>query len=122
MFVRCLVQVEVASAPRSVLVLHLTLLNGLDDRTTNTRLTTSTTLAMGFLKRFFSLGSRKSTKRKEPRTAQSATQRRTGRREESWQHEQEGDVTRLLRSSSTHFNVVKEVDYTTLPPLREFQL
>ena len=76
---------------------------------------------MGFLKRFFSLGSRKSSKRKESRPAQSVPSAKTPRSEAQWQRDQEGDVTRLLRSSSSHFNVVKEVDYLTLPPIREFQ-
>ncbi|KAJ3524419.1 hypothetical protein NM688_g8567 [Phlebia brevispora] len=72
---------------------------------------------MGFFKRFFSLGSRKSKRKHEARTAQVDPAGRVVRAQEPWQQDQEGDVTRLLRSSSAHFSVVNEVDYASLPPL-----
>lgn len=74
---------------------------------------------MGFFKRFFSLGSRKSKRRNDARATHVDPSGRIIRAQESWQQDQEGDVTRLLRSSSTHFSVVNEVDYSTLPPLRK---
>lgn len=40
---------------------------------------------------------------------------------EKIEEEQEATASRLLRSSSAHFSVVSEVDYASLPPLREFQ-
>lgn len=79
---------------------------------------------MGFLKRFFSLGSKKSKKNKRD-NRQNATDHvdASGRilrsnTPEPWQI-RDGDANRLLRSSSAHFRVVREVDYSTLPPLRE---
>lgn len=74
---------------------------------------------MGFFKRFFSLGSRKSKRKNDARATQVDPSGRLLRTQEPWQQDQEGDVTRLLRSSSTHFSVVNEVDYSTLPPLRK---
>ncbi len=76
---------------------------------------------MGFLKRFFSMGSKKSKRKHEARNAEErvdSTGRILARAPETWQQEQEGDVTRLLRSSSAHFAVVSEMDYSSLPPLR----
>ncbi|TCD69511.1 hypothetical protein EIP91_007441 [Steccherinum ochraceum] len=72
---------------------------------------------MGFLKRFFSMGSRKSKKgrRQHNHNAEPMPVDAQGRLRavEPWQNE----ATRLLRSSSAHFTVVSEVDYSTLPPL-----
>ena len=66
---------------------------------------------MGFLKRFFSIGSRrKKNKRILPDPV-------LGRIQEE---EQEAAASRLLRSSSSRFTVVSEVDYSNLPPMRKF--
>lgn len=74
---------------------------------------THVTLAMGFLPKFFSLRSRKSKKEKGvTHDLPPDLQYR--------EDDQEETVSRLLRSSSTRFAVMKEVDYATLPPLREF--
>ena len=80
---------------------------------------------MGFIKRFLSLGSRKGKKQRNQLTSASTpglndfppTSRNDRRKEE---REQEDAARRLLRSSSAHFTVVSEVDYSTLPPIREF--
>ncbi|KAF7793503.1 hypothetical protein EIP86_004615 [Pleurotus ostreatoroseus] len=70
---------------------------------------------MGFFKRFFSIGSRKSKRKNDARATHVDPSGRLVQVRESW-HE-EGDSTRLLRSSSTHFSIVNEVDYSALPPL-----
>ncbi|THH32515.1 hypothetical protein EUX98_g1657 [Antrodiella citrinella] len=70
---------------------------------------------MGFIKRFLSMGSRKSKKRQQNHNPEPMPVDAQGRLKaaEPWQDE----TTRLLRSSSAHFTVVSEVDYTSLPPL-----
>ncbi|KZV74531.1 hypothetical protein PENSPDRAFT_601362 [Peniophora sp. CONT] len=77
---------------------------------------------MGFLKRFLSLGSRKGKKRRNQLTSASTPglndvqqPTRNDRRKE--EREQEDAARRLLRSSSAHFTVVSEIDYSSLPPL-----
>ena len=84
---------------------------------------TNLSSTMGFLKRFLSLGSRKGKKRRNQLTSASTpglndmpTTRNDKRKEE---REQEEAARRLLRSSSAHFTVVSEVDYTALPPMRK---
>lgn len=75
---------------------------------------------MGFFKRIFSIGSKKS-KRKNTRLDDHVVDAngRIVQVPEPWQQE-DGDATRLLRSSSKHFAVVSEVDYSLLPPLRMY--
>lgn len=79
---------------------------------------------MGFLKRFLSIGSSKSRKNKK-KTQQQFKADPEGRivehtaEEDTWQAEV--TANRLLRSSSTHFTIVSEIDYTSLPPLRMFR-
>lgn len=76
---------------------------------------------MGFLKRFFSFGSKKDKKRPPipdvlipaPKTPSADNERKRKLEEE----EHEAAVGRLLRSSSSRYAVVKEVDYSNLPPL-----
>ena len=68
---------------------------------------------MGFLKRIFSIGSKKG--KKCPQTIKVDSELRGIREEE----EHEANVGRLLRSSSTRYAVVSELDYTSLPPLRK---
>ena len=76
-------------------------------------------LAMGFFKRFFSIGSKKSRRRHQDRHEERVDANgRIVQTAEPWQ-QADRDATRLLRSSSAHFSVVSEVDYSTMPPLRE---
>ncbi|EDR14018.1 uncharacterized protein LACBIDRAFT_305368 [Laccaria bicolor S238N-H82] len=73
---------------------------------------------MGLLKRLFSIGGKKNKKKRHeiihnvPLPEQSGPGLRTIDEEEH-----EAAVGRLLRSSSTRFAVVSEVDYASLPPL-----
>ncbi|KAJ3567460.1 hypothetical protein NP233_g6355 [Leucocoprinus birnbaumii] len=76
---------------------------------------------MGFFKRFFSFGSKKDKKRASipdalvaaPKTPSTDNERKRKLEEE----EHEAAVGRLLRSSSSRYAVVKEIDYSNLPPL-----
>lgn len=71
---------------------------------------------MGFLKRIFSIRSKKD--KKHPRFVHNEmvdSELRSIHEEE----EHEVTVGRLLRSSSTRYAVVSETDYTSLPPLRK---
>lgn len=80
---------------------------------------------MGFIKRLLSMGSKKGKKSKREQlggmpyeqTAHAATQGDLLDRKKE-EEEQEAKASRLLRSSSAHFAVVSEVDYTSLPPIR----
>ena len=79
---------------------------------------------MGFLKRFLSIGSSKSRRNKKKRQQQQLQADPEGRilehtEEDPWQAEV--TANRLLRSSSAHFTIVSEIDYTSLPPLRTFR-
>jgi hypothetical protein len=67
---------------------------------------------MGFLKKFFSIGSKKS-KRRELAHHDLASLQPT--REE----DAEAEVSRLLRSSSARFPVESGSNYASLPPLRK---
>ena len=78
---------------------------------------------MGFFKKFLSLGSKRSKKRRagtsfetRPNPPLSAEDARRQ------QQEQEQIANMLLRSSSLRYAVVNEVDYSSLPPLREYYL
>jgi len=66
---------------------------------------------MGFLKRVFSIGSKNGKKRPH------IVKPDTGLRGIWEEEEHEATVGRLLRSSSTRFAVVSELDYASLPPL-----
>ncbi|KAI0046212.1 hypothetical protein FA95DRAFT_1520503 [Auriscalpium vulgare] len=74
---------------------------------------------MGFLQRFLSLGSKKNKKRRAPLepcpTGTTQASNSGDRRKE--EHDSEAAASRLLRSSSSHFAVVSEVDYASLPPI-----
>jgi hypothetical protein len=72
---------------------------------------------MGFLKRIFSIGSKKSKKR--PHIVHNVKVD-TGLGGIWEEEEHEATVGRLLRSSSARFAVVSELDYASLPPLRKF--
>lgn len=69
---------------------------------------------MGFLKRIFSIGSKKNKKR--PQIVHNVDARLRAIEEE----EHEAAVGRLLRSSSARYAVVSEADYSSMPPLRKF--
>lgn len=71
---------------------------------------------MGFLKRFFSIGGKRN-KNKRQEQDQYCPETRLGPIQED---EQEAAVSRLLRSSSSRYAVVAELDYASLPPLREY--
>lgn len=67
---------------------------------------------MGFLKRLFSIGNKnQKNSKKSPTKSKSLSP-------EVEEEDHEVIAGRLLRSSSTRFGVVAEVDYSTLPPLR----
>ena len=87
---------------------------------------------MGFLKRLFSKKSKKNSKHDtnntedvpptpsvEEQSAATLTPIAEGNDEDS---EQEAVASRLLRSSSRRFEVVSELDYASLPPIREYFL
>ncbi|KAH9884784.1 hypothetical protein C8Q73DRAFT_660623 [Cubamyces lactineus] len=76
---------------------------------------------MGFLKRFLSLGSTKSKKNKKKQLAAQANREvdAEGRmlpQRPLVPQDPDTSMTRLLRSSSTKFSVMSEIDYTSLPP------
>ena len=68
---------------------------------------------MGFLKRIFSIGSKKNKKR--PQIVHNVDAKLRALEEE----EHEAAIGRLLRASSARYKVVSEVDYASLPPLRK---
>ncbi|KIP02294.1 hypothetical protein PHLGIDRAFT_130807 [Phlebiopsis gigantea 11061_1 CR5-6] len=72
---------------------------------------------MGFFKRLFSIGSKKSRRNQHARHDEPVDANgRIVPAPEPWQ-QADRDATRLLRSSSAHFSVVSKVDYTNMPPL-----
>lgn len=74
---------------------------------------------MGFFKRFFSLGSKKSKRRQQARHEERVdASGRVIQGRESWQ-QVDKEATYLLRSSSAHFSAVSEVDHASSPPPRE---
>ena len=82
---------------------------------------------MGFLKRFLSLGSTKSKKNKKKQQVAQANKEvdAEGRmlpKRPPVPQDPDTSMTRLLRSSSTKFSVMSEIDYTSLPPPRESSL
>lgn len=68
---------------------------------------------MGFLKRIFSLGSKKS-----KRSKQQARQEQNGRLVHT-ADSVDGEATRLLRSASAHWAESSKSDHFLAPPLRE---
>ncbi|RPD64128.1 hypothetical protein L226DRAFT_569605 [Lentinus tigrinus ALCF2SS1-7] len=73
---------------------------------------------MGFLKRFLSLGSSKSRKNRKKQNAANARVDAEGRiLTDKRAQDPDTSANRLLRSSSTKFSVMSEIDYTSLPPL-----
>lgn len=78
---------------------------------------------VGFFKRILSLGSKKSSRRKQAQAVRSndwvdEVGAQTNQPQNS-DEDNEIAVNLLLRSSSARFAVVSETDYTRLPPLRE---
>ncbi|KAG6821205.1 hypothetical protein H0H93_004026 [Arthromyces matolae] len=67
---------------------------------------------MGFLKRLFSIGSKKN-KKERPQIVHNVDAKQRALEEEA----HEAAIGRLLRSSSTRYTVVSEVEYSSLPPL-----
>jgi hypothetical protein len=78
---------------------------------------------MGFLKRLFSVGSKKNKTRGQPAEHDSNHLRRyeTSQSMPLISEEAEADASRLLRSASARWAVVSEADYSPLPPLRTSQ-
>ena len=70
---------------------------------------------MGFLKRFFSLGSKKSKRSKQQERHDHAGRLNTG-------DVVDGEATRLLRSASAHWAEPSKPDYSLAPPLREYRV
>lgn len=78
---------------------------------------------MGFFKRFFSLGSRKSKKsRKQAESAATVPVDSEGRIIRTQNHDSDADANRLLRSTSARFAVLADTDYAPPPPLRMLSL
>ncbi len=76
---------------------------------------------MGFFQKFLSLGSGRGKKRRAALHSQARAVPPLSKEElRKQQEEQEEVASRLLRSSSLRYAVVKEVDYATLPPIREY--
>lgn len=77
---------------------------------------------MGFLKRIFSIGGGKKGRKQEggiTRTHSASSNPEGAPLGQEWQYiDTEAAVSRLLRSSSSRHNVVAEVDYANLPPIR----
>ncbi|KAI0792190.1 hypothetical protein C8Q75DRAFT_624214 [Abortiporus biennis] len=76
---------------------------------------------MGFLKRFFSLGSKRSKRNKHRNHDTEPFQVDASGRlidpKNLPAQDPKKEESRLLRSSSAHFSVVSEIDYSSLPPL-----
>ena len=70
---------------------------------------------MGFLRRFLSLGSKKNKKR----SLQIVHNVPLDSNNQLVPEDSESAANRLLRSSSSRYRVVEEVDYASLPPIRE---
>lgn len=66
---------------------------------------------MGFLKKFFSIGNKKSKKHSLPI--------HQPKQQQPLEEDTEAAVSRLLRSSSARFGVESGLNYASLPPLRE---
>ena len=78
---------------------------------------------MGFFQKFLSFGSRRSKKRRAPLSAETHSKHPLSREDARRQQEEQEEIANsLLRSSSLRYAVVKEVDYSSLPPLREYSL
>ncbi|KAF8493185.1 hypothetical protein F5888DRAFT_1724848 [Russula emetica] len=73
---------------------------------------------MGFFQKFLSLGSRRSKKRRGGLSTETRSKHPLSREDTRRQQEEQEEIANsLLRSSSLRYAVVKEVDYSSLPPL-----
>lgn len=78
---------------------------------------------MGFFQRFLSFGSRRNKKRRAALSTETRSKHPLSREDaRRQQQEQEENANRILRSSSLRYAVVNEVDYSSLPPIREYRL
>jgi hypothetical protein len=78
---------------------------------------------MGFFQKFLSFGSRRNKKRRAALSTETRYKHPLSREDARRQNEEQEDIANsLLRSSSLRYAVVKEVDYSSLPPLREYSL
>jgi hypothetical protein len=78
---------------------------------------------MGFFQKFLSFGSKRSKKRRAALSAETRSKHPLSREDARRQREEQEEIANsLLRSSSLRYAVVKEVDYSSLPPLRECSL
>ena len=76
---------------------------------------------MGFFQKFLSFGSR-SKKRRAALSTETRSKLPSSREDARRQQEEQEEVAnRLLRSSSLRYAVFNEVDYSSLPPLREYR-
>lgn len=74
--------------------------------------------AMGFFQKFLSFGSRRSKKRRAALSTETRSKHPLSREDARRQQEEQEEIANsLLRSSSLRYAVVKEVDYSSLPPL-----
>lgn len=77
---------------------------------------------MGFFQKFLSFGSR-GKKRRAALSTETRSKHPLGKEDARRQQEEQEEIANsLLRSSSLRYAVVKEVDYSSLPPLREYRL
>ena len=78
---------------------------------------------MGFFQKFLSFGSMRSKKRRAALSTETRSKHPISREDARRQQEEQEEIANsLLRSSSLRYAVVKEVDYSSLPPLREYTL
>ena len=78
---------------------------------------------MGFFQKFLSFGSRRNKKRRAALSTDTRSKHPLNREDARRQQEEQEEIANsLLRSSSLRYAVVKEVDYSSLPPLREYSL
>ena len=78
---------------------------------------------MGFFQKFLSFGSRRSKKRRAALSTETRSKHPLSREDARRQQEEQEEIANdLLRSSSLRYAVFKEVDYSSLPPLREYRL
>ncbi|KAF8576484.1 hypothetical protein K439DRAFT_1367185 [Ramaria rubella] len=72
---------------------------------------------MGFLKRFLSIGGKSKRKDKDGKSKKDVAASASSANLLTIPQDQEAVVNRLLRSSSTHFSVLSETEYRSLPPI-----
>lgn len=75
---------------------------------------------MGFLKRLLSVGGKRKRKNGDKDVSKKGAVPSGSSRTLPLPQEQEAVVNRLLHSSSTHFSVLSETEYRSMPPIRQF--